>query len=177
MIKVIIHSAIIGIAVISSAALAQTCSNNITPSHPDGQYIADNGTVVDVVNALEWQLCTLGQTANGTSCSGTPTSYQTWQQALQAASENSSFGGFNDWRLPNIKELASLVEHSCIAPAIDLSYFPDTPSSPYWTNTPDGFDIDTTVGLEGLLIDFNDGTEFVTDTENRRYIRMVRKLN
>ncbi|USD58891.1 DUF1566 domain-containing protein [Vibrio sp. SCSIO 43140] len=177
MMKLLTHVAVVGAAIASSAAFAQTCSENITPSHPEGQYIADNGTVTDVVNGLEWRLCTLGQTANGTSCSGTPTSYQTWQQALQAASLNTSFGGFDDWRLPNIKELASLVEHSCIAPAIDLTYFPDTPSSPYWTNTPDGFDVNTAVGLEGLLIDFNDGTEFVTDTVTRRYIRMVRKLN
>lgn len=173
----VIRVAVLGAAISTSAAFAQTCSENITASHPEGQYIADNGSVVDVVNALEWRLCTLGQTANGTSCSGIPTSYSTWQQALQAASNNTSFGGFDDWRLPNIKELASLVEHSCIAPAIDLRFFPDTPSSPFWSNTPDSFNVNPTAGLEGLLIDFKDGTEFVSDTVTRRYIRMVRDLN
>lgn len=175
--KKLIQVAALAVAMSSISAAAQTCIDSITPSHPEGQYIVESGTVTDVINGLEWRLCTLGQTANGNLCSGDPTSYTTWEQALNAASLNTSFAGFDDWRLPNIKELASLVEHSCIAPAIDLKYFPDTPSSPFWSNTPDGFDVNPALGLEGLLIDFNDGTEFVTDTVTRRYIRMVRKLN
>ncbi|MGB5418241.1 DUF1566 domain-containing protein [Algibacter sp.] len=45
-----------------------------------------------------------------------------WEDAL-AYAENSNFAGYSDWRLPNVKELQSIVDYSGVFPAIDSSIF------------------------------------------------------
>ncbi|MBU2938519.1 DUF1566 domain-containing protein [Lacinutrix sp. C3R15] len=45
-----------------------------------------------------------------------------WEEAL-AYAEDSEFAGYTDWRLPNVKELQSIVDYSGIFPAIDTTYF------------------------------------------------------
>jgi len=40
--------------------------------------------------------------------------------------------GHKDWRLPLLEELRSIVDYSRAFPAIDLNYFPNTRSDPYW---------------------------------------------
>lgn len=40
------------------------------------------------------------------------------------------------WRLPTRRELASIIDMSRHAPAIDIDRFPDTQSKWYWTSTP-----------------------------------------
>ncbi|CAK0755237.1 exported hypothetical protein [Gammaproteobacteria bacterium] len=42
--------------------------------------------------------------------------------------------GFKDWRMPNPKELVGIVDYSIYSPAIDMSYFPDTASSRFWSS-------------------------------------------
>ncbi|MCZ4311026.1 DUF1566 domain-containing protein [Vibrio pomeroyi] len=165
-------------AVFSSTAMAQVCKpDSITPTHPEGQYLNNgNGTITDVVNGLMWSTCTIGQTAAGGTCTGNPVKYDSWQQALNAANENKSYAGYDDWRLPNIKELGDLVERSCVSPAINLTYFPSTPSAVYWSNTMDVHDVNPDIPIKGLLVDFTDGSEFLTDVNKHRLIRMVRPL-
>jgi hypothetical protein len=103
------------------------------------QTFTDNGdyTVTDNRTGLTWQKCSAGQTADS-SCSGSATLYR-WKDALSYCNDL-TLGSiyFNDWRLPNIRELESLSDDSLWAPSINGSYFPNNPfvyPSYYWSST------------------------------------------
>jgi hypothetical protein len=57
-----------------------------------------------------------------------------WENALGYC-ENLDLAGYFDWRLPNAKELRSIVDYERYQPAINLNYFSDTLSTPYWSST------------------------------------------
>ena len=128
--KVIIYSLIfLGIA---NAHAAQVCNSKITKSAPDSRYQlqADNSEIKDNTTDLVWQRCPVGQTWTGAVCNNTATSYS-WTSALQQA-KNIGDG----WRLPNIKELKSLIENACYNPAINLKFFTGTPEDAiYWSSS------------------------------------------
>lgn len=126
------------------AAVAVTCGNEhpAVPATTPGTDFADNGdgTVTHTRTGLMWMRCSLGQTWDGSACSGTAGVY-TWQQALRAAVDLNAGGGYADhvdWRLPNKNELESIVEERCWSPAINAAVFPGTPANSwYWSSTPD----------------------------------------
>ncbi|CAK0772380.1 exported hypothetical protein [Gammaproteobacteria bacterium] len=112
--------------------VAQTCIGSATSSTPSGDFTVNgNGTVTHTKTGLMWKQCAEGQ--SGASCAGSAGLYN-WSQALQLA-ESHSFAGYNDWRLPNINELESIVELACYDPAINLGVFPATPASETWTSS------------------------------------------
>lgn len=118
----------------SGAVWGQTCRDDIPASAPDGRF-TDNGdyTVTDLATGLTWKQCAEG--LSGTGCAtGAPATF-TWQAALQHA-EAAVFAGRADWRPPNKNELASLVEPRCYDPAINLRWFPSTPSTWFWSSSP-----------------------------------------
>lgn len=55
----------------------------------------------------------------------------TWQNAL-AYCENLDYGGYTDWRLPNIEELKTLINRGKYNPASD---FPGMPSAYFWSSS------------------------------------------
>jgi hypothetical protein len=83
----------------------------------------DNGdsTVTDSTNGLMWQ-----QTS--------PSSKMTWEGSLTYC-EGLTLANQSDWRLPNIKELGSIVDLSQSSPSIDTTAFPGAQSSVYWSST------------------------------------------
>ncbi len=125
----------LALAVVSSLARAVDCQN-IPPSNPDSAYQTHgDGTATDTRSGLVWKRCSEGQSWTGSTCSGTASGH-TWNQAL-ALAEASTFAGHADWRLPNIKELTSLIEECRDAPAINNTLFPNTPNSFFWSGSPD----------------------------------------
>ncbi len=114
---------------------AQTCRSDIMSTTPTKDFtIHDDGTVTHRKTGLMWMRCALGQSWNGAGCAGDVQAY-TWQGALQAA-DSADFAGHSDWRLPNIKELSSIVEQACINSAINVTIFPATPSNSFWSVSP-----------------------------------------
>lgn len=166
--------------VISFPTLSQICKpESITPSHVTDQYLDNNdGTITDVVNELMWSRCSLavGQNFMDNDCTE-QTHFASWDEALQAVIDFNAANdsAYDNWRLPNIKELGSLVERSCYDPAIDQEYFPSTPSEPYWSNTFNTMGVYSDTYIKGLLIDFKNGSGVIDETGNR-LIRLVRDM-
>lgn len=143
---------------LAAGSLAQAeCATfqSSTPSH----HLIDNGdaTVTDLSTGLMWQQCSLGQNSE-TACDGEAINLN-WQQALHAAADLNVQGGLaghSDWRLPNVKELRSLVEEACYEPAINSERFPNTPSAQYWTSTPNAYIVDCSwlVAFDTGMADF-----------------------
>ena len=98
---------------------------------------ADGQEVKDSRSGLVWRRCAEGMVWNGSTCGGTPGTF-TWAEALLQAKAASAKGV--GWRLPNIKELSSLVDDGRINPAIDPAGFPATPATWFWSSTPDAGD-------------------------------------
>ena len=66
---------------------------------------------------------------------------------------DANFGGYSDWRLPTVKELATLIKYSIASPGptIDTVYFPDTYPSEYWSSTTSALYNDWAWGVTFLL--------------------------
>lgn len=171
----------VGLVLLASLAgqTYATCSANIQLVRPDTIY-EDNhdGTVTDTNTGLVWAKCSLGQSwventpgdSSDDQCSGTLTPL-TWKGAQEAAqsANSSNYLGLSDWRVPNSKELGSLVEVACINPAINTSLFPSTPPGLYWTSSPY-----TRVDYEAWVVTFYDGTSGGSSKKYDRFVRVVR---
>ena len=84
-----------------------------------------NGTVADQASGLVWQQ----------SDDGRP---RDWPEAL-AYCRNLSLGGKRDWRLPNVKELQSIVDYTRHAPALDERFLGMTDTRGwFWSSTTHG---------------------------------------
>ena len=108
-----------------------------------------DGTIIDNCTNLMWKKCSEG--LSGATCGTGSASTMTWENALAQCetvalcnddtfavdgdcSENEGVK-YNDWRLPNINELLSIVNYSTASPSINTTYFPNTMSGYYYSST------------------------------------------
>jgi hypothetical protein len=93
--------------------------------HPYGEnQFTDNGdgTISDRATGLMWMKVDSGKGLE-------------WRDALSYA-ENLEFAGHDDWKLPNVKELQSIVDYSGVYPAINQAFFDISDKDSYfWTST------------------------------------------
>lgn len=147
-------------ATLSGQATAQV----LCPTWPtEERFFFNVAEVTDRRTGLVWARCSLGQSWNGNECTGTPSTF-THEQALQHSA------GLSGWRLPNRRELASLIDRGCKYPAIDSFAFPATPNSRYWTSSP-------TVGDSSYAVSVDFGRGHVGSTTGRsssHFVRLVR---
>ena len=128
---------------VAGIAVAAVCPAGYPLSTPDSDFAdAGNGTVRHIPTGLIWKRCSEGQSWNGSSCAGTVASYN-WAGALaradavNAGSAGTENAGRTDWRVPNLKELHSIIENACVSATINTTQFPATPDSQaYWSGTP-----------------------------------------
>ena len=122
---------------------------------------ADNGdgTTTDTRTGLMWV-----KDGNSAGCNnGTQLS---WEQALTFC-EGLSYAGYSDWRLPNKRELFSIVDFGTSSPAINTTYFPNTVTYS-WTSTTNVLNT-----IYAWAVNFNSGTVVSYGKTSGNYVRCV----
>lgn len=111
----------------------------------------DISMVLDKATGLVWQTCSVGQTWDGKTCAGQAKTF-TFEDAHRQTKDG--------WRLPTVRELASLIycssgqtkkmddlkdggppiPNECVGnyskPSINTTAFPQTPSEWFWSSSP-----------------------------------------
>jgi hypothetical protein len=119
-----------------------------------------NGTITDNATGLMW-----AKDDNGAGCNFG--NYIGWASAINYA-QSLTWAGYRDWRLPNRRELESLVDTGRNSPAINPTFI-NTKLGYYWSSTsrnsnPTG----------AWVVDFADGDVVINPKTGNYYVRMVR---
>jgi len=162
----------------SNSFAVQNCNNQTPSSTPTTQFIVnENRVVVDTHTALMWKRCPEGYTFSDNSTpmntdddacteNGIDPKLFSWQEALQKAvtvNNNGGFAAYTDWRVPNVKELSSIVEIQCAYPAINSFIFPGALTGMYWTSS-----TSASSGYNSWVTDFDLG---VSTTQGKTVIQ------
>lgn len=147
------------------------CVTNITESTPDSQ-LTDNVdfTVTDKATKLMWKQCSEGLN-NDATCTGSRIIYD-WQSSLEipvTLNAGGGFAGYTDWRLPNIKELASIIDEACSSPAINTTRFPNNTNDRFWSSSPTSNDVN-----RSWFVNFSNGQLGQTSRGQDYRVRLVR---
>ena len=114
-----------------------------------------NGNIVrDTDTSLEWQ--------------DDKVSDRMYQDDAIRECENLVLEGYDDWRLPNINELKTIVNYSVVNPAI-ASIFVNTTSEYYWSST-----TKSSYKAYAWSVDFYDGTVLTRAKSFLYNVRCVR---
>jgi len=119
------------------AVAAQSCSEQFIANSTMHDFEDhSDGTLTDRRTGLTWSRCSAGQVWRGGMCSGSAKQLD-WESAeahVRAVNDNGDLF-YADWRLPNLRELASISEVNCSDPRINLEAFPETAGGFYWTTS------------------------------------------
>jgi hypothetical protein len=158
----------------SSTLAQQVCETRSEASSLQSKRFHDNGdgTVTDLESKLMWMQCSSGQQRQGGRCVGTAAVYG-WADARQLADHVNRDGGafFNDWRVPALRELATLTDRQCRNPRTDLTVFPGTPAAPFWSSTPRPGE---PAGERVLALSFGPEGVVLARKDERLHVRLVR---
>ena len=93
-----------------------------------------------------------------------------WLDSLTAC-EALELAGHEDWRLPSLKELQTIVDERRVDPSIDFVAFPNTPIEGFWASTPVRIDPATAWSTS-----FTDGYSIIYATDELHQVRCVRQI-
>lgn len=132
---------------------------------PDGRFVDHgDGTITDTCTGLTWQQVTADVNDDGVVDASDVVN---WFDALLYC-ESLTLGGEEDWRLPNVRELQSLVDYGRYNVALD-PLFTALPSW-YWTSTTEAED-----SISAWYVDFAMGYVYRDNSKaNRHFVRAVR---
>jgi len=112
-----------------------------------------DGTILDTFTGLMWQKYP---------------AQDEWEDALSYC-DDLDLGGHQDWRLPTLKELDSILDLSRFDPAINPSYFPNTLSFRFWSST-----THITNDIHAWTISIYEGSNFDHIKTKTNYVKAVR---
>ena len=130
-------------------------------------FIINGAEVTDQRTGLIWKRCAEGMGFSGTACTGIASGASVETALPMAANQP---GG---WRLPNIKELASIADLTRSNPALDTAIFPLMTANNinllFRTSTPD-----TDFPGYAYYVDFKDGASYAIDASYLYSVLLVR---
>jgi hypothetical protein len=112
---------------------AATCADHIAIGDRGGFITDDKGLARDPSSDTIWYRCPGGKHFSNYICKGEGL-HLNWSEATNYAVEFSEKSGIV-WRLPTNDEMKSIIEPSCIAPAINQNVFPSPEVANYWTSS------------------------------------------
>ena len=157
-----------GFAVPAAAACPNFDSDGSdAPSPPAPRYeVHDDGTVTDAAAGLMWKRCLQGK--SGPDCATGAAAAFRWVDALNEA-RGDTFAGHDDWRLPKVEELCSIVADEAGGPAVDASAFPGAESAEAWTAS-----ANLDFATAAWAVDFASGEAVVGVRDDSKQVRLVR---
>ena len=148
----------------------QRCNPDSQISTPTSRFKqTDANDIYDAFTGLVWKRCIEGTT--GDFCENGSPLFLSWDEAQQhAAIENTSDAlNYDAWRIPNIKELQSLIENQCEEPALNPFIFPNLPMEHVWSSTPHP----STLAV-GYYIQYQNGIIFYEDGRALKSVHLVK---
>jgi hypothetical protein len=136
---------------------------------PTAGRFTDNGdgTVTDTCTDLMWQNDTADVNGSGSIEIEFPGDRLDWQNALKYC-DDLGFAGHDDWRLPNVRELQSIVDYGRFSPSIDPVF--GAVSDWYWSSSSIAYSPDV-----AWSVLFDSGFIYGGDAMGDRYfVRAVR---
>jgi len=147
-----------------------------------------DGTITDLNTGLMWEKKSADGTDHDVSKTFVWSSPLTdtvwdWINAINTEVGNGvGFAGFNDWRLPNVRELQSIIDFGRITPAVDpvfnnnvttgctvLTCSATIPAGFYWSST-----TVATIGVDAWTVDFGAGHLIADLKSASHFVRAVR---
>ena len=164
--KYLTSSLLLAAGLLAGPSPAQQCNDRVARTTPTSRFILHaDGTATDRRTGLQWRRCAEGQRWDGRTCRGKAAGY-TWNEAVRRFGKPDAAG----WRLPSLKELASIAELACWGPAINLEVFPNTPASAFWSASPLASDS----GYDAWNLSFNFGNFNWNSCYLAEQVRLVR---
>lgn len=132
-----------------------------------------NNCVIDNSTDLMWArfvpLGDIGPDSNGKLLWKDAANAEDIWSFLAQANAN-SLAGYNDWRVPNHFELASILDLGTSNPCIDTTTFPSTPAAYHWTSS-----THPTNSAYAFNVNFTIGSVFDRDKGTAKFsVRLVR---
>ena len=163
---------------ISTTGEARTTLNGVrlvrstatATARPARRFALRDDEAADASSHLVWKRCSVGQSWDGTNCTGRIRKFDFGGAVAHAQQVAADTG--KAWRVPNAKELYSLVDNTRLRPAIDPDVFPDTLGDLYWTSTAYAW---TATG--GWAVTFNGGHTLAYYSGYQLALRLVRDGN
>jgi len=130
------------------------CSGKVKENAIEHFQDGGDGTVTDLTTGFIWQQSDIKKN---------------WETA-NTYCEGLDHANHQDWRLPSIEELKTIVMSTKSTVMIDPIAFPDTKPSLYWSSTT--FESNPS---NAMIVDFSNGESYSEEKGFKNYVRCVRQ--